>query len=276
MVNKRVFSDFSRSFRGDRGRHNTRNFCEGFHELLRVMTYDGHVASDFSARRFAIARTITRDIATLSIPFIPWSMVDELKEKPPLTIFNEMKRRKEKRKYNFSYHEINRITDKNIVISELANEILTNETIKDLIKYDPLIESISDLKRGDLKGFLGLHSLGGISDISLKNEIKQSFETFLNLEENKIDFENKTLKFAVNTELDGSSFTSFLYVEFEEDSYGISDEGMFYYKKNNDNLWQMFSNRRGEDYYLYDDGDWRALMIQRTIKNDLMKECYTD
>ena len=36
MVNKKVFTDFAKSFRYDRGRHNSRNFCEGFHELLRV------------------------------------------------------------------------------------------------------------------------------------------------------------------------------------------------------------------------------------------------
>lgn len=38
MVNKRVFSDFARSFRSDRMRHNAGNFCDGFHELLKVIT----------------------------------------------------------------------------------------------------------------------------------------------------------------------------------------------------------------------------------------------
>ena len=85
-------------------------------EVLRIATYEGMFSSNLDARRFALARTITGDTATIEIPY------SSSKEVP--------------------YPYIDRSLNKNDLINKLT-QILLNR-----------FDNLDDYTKGELKGFL--------------------------------------------------------------------------------------------------------------------------
>jgi len=93
-------------------------------EVLRIASYEGMFASNFDARRFALARTKSGDVATLEVPFST--------------------------KKEVVYPVIDRKIDKEVVINKLSKLILN--------KIDDLDLELKDISNGALKGFLELES----------------------------------------------------------------------------------------------------------------------
>lgn len=107
-------------------------------EIMRIATYEGMFASNFDARRFAIAKTLTGDVATLEIPF--------------------------SNKEDVPYDYVDRSVDKNIIINRLTKALL--EKLKD----------ISEFTKGELKGFLGLEARQIENDYCIRL-VKSDFTT---------------------------------------------------------------------------------------------------
>lgn len=93
-------------------------------EVLRIASYEGMFSSNFDARRFALARTKSGDVATLEIPFST--------------------------KAEVFYPVIDRTIDKEVVINKLSKLILN--------EIDSLGLELKDVSNGALKGFLELES----------------------------------------------------------------------------------------------------------------------
>ncbi len=89
-------------------------------EVLRIATYEGMFASNFDARRFAIAKTLTGDVATIEVPF--------------------------SKKSDVPYPYIDRTVDKDLIINQLTQILLTK------------LDDITKFTKGELKGFLGLEA----------------------------------------------------------------------------------------------------------------------
>jgi len=89
-------------------------------EFLRMKTYEGMVASDFDARRFALMKTLTGDVATIEVPFLS------------------------NKEVSISY--MDRTINKDAAINELAN------TLRE--RFTP----INDYKKNVLKGYLSLEA----------------------------------------------------------------------------------------------------------------------
>lgn len=89
-------------------------------EVMRIATYEGMFSSNFDARRFAIAKTLTGDVATIEVPF--------------------------SNKNEVLYPYVDRTIDKDMIINRLSNVLLEK------------ITDISEFTKGELKGFLGLEA----------------------------------------------------------------------------------------------------------------------
>lgn len=148
-------------------------------EFLRETHHNAHVSFDQSARRYAICRTSAGGIATLEIPFVPYSekvlkwckkhMIKKIKDETTgkfidkklyiediitsVPINSKEDFLKQKSHYNKIYI-VDRSLTKDKVIDRMANYLRTHPKLKFLIKYHPKRNSLEDFSRGKLKGVL--------------------------------------------------------------------------------------------------------------------------
>ena len=115
------------------------------------------------------------------------------------------------------------------------------------------------------------------------------FSSFIYLPENGFDFQGKYLRLRYDGGWydDKDNYLSGAYYDEKDkavygilhvvpsDYYGIDYDGVFYYKKPSGD-WQRFEKDKKENKYLYEDSVWQSSLFQRRIKQDLMRECYTD